>query len=402
VTATNEPAVASRREAEARASSERRVARQRAALRPFGLAVIAAVAAGALGATPRPGLHDRGLGVTLALSAFGVALALVLRDRLGPRLEAVAIAQMGVAGVALAALQGRGDTELAGGAAVWMAVTRLPVKPGLALAACVTVALDVAAALSGSSATAVVAATLLCVLLGVVAHFMRVTRESHDRTELLLAQLQDARDEQTRAAAIAERGRIATELHDVLAHSLSGAAIQLQGARMLAEREQATPQVRAAIDRATELVKDGLGNARRAVGALRGDELPGVAQLESLVASFRDDMDVDVTLTIEGSARTLSAEASLALYRGTQDALTNVARYAPGATAVVVLRYRGKTTLLPVEDRVAGAAGSRPGLDGIGGGRGLEGLRERLERVGGSMRAGAIDGGWRVELEVSA
>jgi two-component system sensor histidine kinase DesK len=65
-----------------------------------------------------------------------------------------------------------------------------------------------------------------------------------------------------------------------------------------------------------------------------------------------------------------------------------------------VLSYRGKTTLLTVEDRVAGAAGSRPGLAGVGGGRGLEGLRERLERVGGSMRAGAVGGGWRVELEV--
>jgi signal transduction histidine kinase len=398
VTATNEPAAASPREAEARASSEQRVARQRAALRPFGLAVIAAVVAGALGATPRPGLHDRGLGVTLALCAFAVALALVLRDRLGPCLDTAAIVLMGGAGVALAGLQGRGATELAGGAAVWTAVTRLPVVPGVALASCVTVALDVAASLSGSSASAVVAATLLCVLLGVVAHFMRRTRESHERTELLLAQLQDARDEQTRAAAIAERGRIATELHDVLAHSLSGAAIQLQGARLLAEREQAAPQLRAAIDRATELVKDGLGNARRAVGALRGDELPGVAQLESLVASFRDDMDVDVTLTVEGSARALPAEAGLALYRGTQEALTNVARYAPGAATVVALTYRGETTTLTVEND--GGSSGRRGLEGVGGGHGLEGLRERLERVGGSMRAGAVGGGWRVELEV--
>ena len=74
----------------------------------------------------------------------------------------------------------------------------------------------------------------------------------------------------------------------MLAHSLSGAAIQLQGARKLAEREQASPQVRAAIERAGELVRDGLTSARQAVGALRGEELPGVAQLESLVASFRE------------------------------------------------------------------------------------------------------------------
>ena len=76
----------------------------------------------------------------------------------------------------------------------------------------------------------------MTVLVGVVAQFLKQSRESQDRTEILLAQLEDARDEQARAAAIAERGRIASELHDVLAHSLSGAAIQLQGARKLAER----------------------------------------------------------------------------------------------------------------------------------------------------------------------
>lgn len=73
--------------------------------------------------------------------------------------------------------------------------------------------------------------------------------------------------------------------------------------------------MRSAIDRPSELVKDGLTDARQAVGALRGDELPAVAQLPSLVASFGDDMDVDVTLNIEGSPRPLAADASLALYR---------------------------------------------------------------------------------------
>ncbi len=99
--------------------------------------------------------------------------------------------------------------------------------------------------------------------------FLKQSRESQDQTELLLAQLEDARDEQARAAAIAERGRIAVELHDVLAHSLSGAAIQLQGARKLAERERATAPVGEAIDRASELVKAGLANAARPWRAAR-------------------------------------------------------------------------------------------------------------------------------------
>ncbi len=221
-------------------------------------------------------------------------------------------------------------------------------------------ALDTAAALSGSSSSAILAATVLLALLGLVAYFIKQARASQDRAELLLAQLEDAREEQTRAAAIAERSRIASELHDVLAHSLSGAAIQLQAARKLAERERAAPALHAAIDRAGQLVRDGLANARQAVGALRGEELPGVAELESLIASFRDDMDLDVTVTIEGMPRALPADAGLALYRGAQEALTNIARYAPGAATTVVLRYAQNQTTLIVEDRHAAAASPTP------------------------------------------
>jgi signal transduction histidine kinase len=282
-----------------------------------------------------------------------------------------------------------------------MAVARLPLTAGVALGVATTVALDVATALSGSSPAAVLAGTFLCFLLGFVAHFITQARDSQERTEVLLARLEDARDEQARAAAIAERGRIASELHDVLAHSLSAAAIQLEGARMLADREQARPQMRAAIDRAGELVKDGLANARQAVGALRGGALPGVGDLGALVESFRHDMDLDATLTIEGAARTLPADASLALYRGAQEALTNVARHAPGASAQVVLRYDRDRAVLTIEN---GRSGSRApsGLERAGGGRGLAGMRERIERVGGNLDAGPTDDGWHVELDVPA
>ena len=211
---------------------------------------------------------------------------------------------------------------------------------GVALAGAVTVALAVATAIAGSSSSAVAAEVLVTVLLGVVAQFLRRSRESQDQTELLMAELEDARDEQARAAAIAERGRIAGELHDVLAHSLSGAAIQLQGARKLADREHATPRLSDAIDRASELVKAGLANARQAVGTLRGDPLPTLAQLASLIESYKADMNLDVTLRIEGESRTLPADPSLALYRGAQEALTNVARYAPSACTTVTLALR--------------------------------------------------------------
>ena len=395
----------SAREAGARARADQRLRRQRDILRPFGLVVIAAVALGAINGHPAAAGHGTGLGVAGALALFAAALALAVSasfiDRSRP-IQTATIVAMAAAGVTLVALQPHGATELAGGAAVWMAVARLPLPLGATLAAATTVGLALAEALAGGSAAVVLAAILLCALLALVAYFIKQARSSQDTTELLLAQLEDAREKQLQAAAVSERGRIASELHDVLAHSLSGAAIQLQGARKLAEREQASPQVRAAIERAAELVREGLTSARQAVGALRGEELPGITQLDTLVANFRQDTNTDVTLTIEGNTRPLPADASLALYRGAQEALTNIARYATGATTTVVLRYGSGHTSLTIEDRLAKRPPATAALVGVGGGNGLNGMRERLERAGGHMQAGPTDNGWRVELEVPA
>lgn len=393
------------REAEAHARAELRLRRQRDLLRPLGLVFLAAVVISAFNGHPAPARHGSGLGVAVALVVFAAAFLIALRDGFVNRSLAVqssVIGAMGAAGVALVALQPRGATELAAGATVLMAVARLPSALGIGIAAATTAGVVLAEALSGASAATVFAAALLCALLGFVASFLRQARASQETTELLLAQLEDAREQQLEAAAVAERGRIASELHDVLAHSLSGAAIQLQAARKLAERNEASAQVRTAIDRGAELVREGLTSARQAVGALRGDELPSVAQLESLVAAFRSDTGADVTLAIEGTARSLPAEASLALYRGAQEALTNVVRHAHGAPATVVLRYgRGRTTLT-VEDRVGNARADPDGLDGVGGGNGLDGMRERMKRLRGTMQAGPTDTGWRVELDVPA
>jgi signal transduction histidine kinase len=414
VTATEEPASVvgtpapagseSVRVAEAQTRAERRLRSQRDTLRPLGPAVIVVVAVGTFNGHPRPAWHGSGLGVTLALGVFAMTVVVAIRNKFIERsveLQAAVIVAIGAAGVAIAALQPRGAAGLAVGGAVWMAVTRLPLALAITLGAAATIALDVASALAGSSSSAVLASTLLCALIGLIAYFLKQARQSQDRTEVLLAQLEDAREQQTRAAAIAERGRIASELHDVLAHSLSGAAIQLQGARLLAEREQATTEMRNAVDRAGELVKDGLADARQAVGALRGERLPGVNELDALIDSFSADMELEIVFRVEGSARTLPADAGLALYRGAQEALTNVARYAPGASATAVLSYGPDHTTLSVEDR--GAATAPPagaGLANVGGGRGLAGMRERVERAGGSMQAGPTEAGWRVELEV--
>ena len=391
----------SERVAEARARSQERLHRQRWSLRPLGWAVILVVVLGSANSDPVPGLHGKALAVTLALIVFAAMLLIAIRSGFPERpleVQGVVIALMGAAGVAIAGLQLKGATGVAAGVAVFMAVTRLPFTVGVAVGGVVTIGLGAVTAIAGSSSSAVAAEMLVTVLLGVVALFLKRSRESQDRTELLLAQLEDARDEQARAAAVAERGRIASELHDVLAHSLSGAAIQLQGARKLASREHASPILSDAIDRASELVKSGLANARQAVGALRGDALPTVAELPRLIESYKTDMNLDVRLRIEGEARTLPADPSLALYRGAQEALTNVARYAPDACTTVIVYYEHDRTRLSVDNGVSAAAPR----EGMGGGRGLEGLRDRIERAGGTISAGPTPDGWRVEIEVPA
>ena len=251
-------------------------------------------------------------------------------------------------------MQPQGASELGASAAVWMAITRLPLRPGLVIAAGVTIGLGLASALSGSTSEVVLAELLLCGLLGMTAHLLKQSRESQDRTELLLAELQSARDAQAEAAATQERARIAGELHDVLAHSLSGAAIQLQGARVLAERRGAQPDVRAAIERASELVKDGLADARRAVSTLRGDLLPTLGEVGGLVDSFRKDLGVDATLRIEGQARAVLMDLRMPRMEGAQ-ATRELLASLPGTQVLVLTTYADDESLFPALQ--AGARG---------------------------------------------
>jgi signal transduction histidine kinase len=374
-------------------------------LRPLGFVVIAAVLAGTINGHPALSAHGRGLGVAAAFLVFAVALGLAVRSSFPAfsiSVQAVVVGVMGAAGIVLVALQPHGSAALAGSVAVWMAVARLPLRLGIALASATTAGLALAEGFAGGSAAVVLAGVLLCALLGLVAYFLKLGRASQEATELLLAQLEDAREEQLQLAAVEERSRIAAELHDVLAHSLSGAAIQLQGARKLVERDGGVAEVAVSIERATELVREGLANAREAVTALRDDSAPGIADLEALVESFGRDTTANVRLRVEGAPYRLPAEAELALYRASQEALTNIARYAPGAATTVTLQYGETRVLLIVEDRVNRSPPDPPALEGVGGGNGLAGLRERLRRNGGDLRAGPTDTGWRVEAEVLA
>jgi signal transduction histidine kinase len=211
-------------------------------------------------------------------------------------------------------------------------------------------------------------------------------------------------------------------MHDVLAHSLSGLMLQLEAARMLVESDPADPRLKEAVNRAHQLGKSGLVEARRAIGMLRDDELPGPELLAGLAESFRADRDIPCELTVTGEAHPLDSQARLALYRVAQEALTNVAKHARPERVELRLRYEVDQTRLTVEDfgvpdpaaskggpvaerdEKAETGGVDTGEDGSedGGGYGLTGMRERAELLGGSLTTRATSGGFRVELEVPA
>jgi signal transduction histidine kinase len=326
---------------------------QRQALRPLGLVFIAVVVTASAQAHPAPGLRGAGLVVAFVLAVYAAAVLTAISvswARRGVAAQVAASGLIGGCGVALAVLQPNGPVEIAASMGVWIAAVRLAPAVAAATAGAITAALALAIGLTAHpAAQSAITATLLCLLLAVTGQFIRRGRQSQDRTELLLAQLQDAREGEAAAAALAERSRIAGELHDVLAHSLSALAIQLQGARKLAGREVVSEGLRATIERSAELTKVGLADAKQAVSALRGDRLPTLDQLTALVEDFRRDTGADATLRIDGTPRLLPAEVSLALFRGAQEALTNISRYAPGATTCVTVSYLADRTLVTVK-----------------------------------------------------
>jgi signal transduction histidine kinase len=404
----------SARVARARSRARERGDAARQALRPLGLVFLAIVVIASVQTSPAPGLRGAGLAVTLVLVVYSAAVMTAITvgwARRGLAAQAVAVVLIGGCGVALAALQPHGPAGLAASLGVWIAAVRMPPVPAAVTAGAITAALALTVGLTEHPPVqSALTATLLCLLLAVIGQFIRRSRESQDRTELLLAQLQDAQEAEAAAAALAERTRIAGELHDVLAHSLSALAIQLQGARKLAGREPVSDRLRATIERSAELAKAGLTDARQAVGALRGDRLPTLDQLGALVEDFRRDTGAPATLRVDGMSRPMPAEASLALFRGAQEALTNISRYAPGASTAITVSYQAGRTTLTVEDHLsppaaddAVAAGPRPGLlADAGGGHGLAAMRERVQRAGGTAQAGPTADGWLVELEVPA
>jgi signal transduction histidine kinase len=222
-----------------------------------------------------------------------------------------------------------------------------------------------------------------------------LTRELRANAE----RLEREQQERARHAAAQERNRIARELHDVVAHSVSVMVIQTQAARRVAatDREAA----RAALSSVQSCGRDALMEMRRMIGVLRhGDEelaaatAPALSQLGALVARARA-AGLPVELRIDGEPRELAPGLDLVVFRVVQEALTNAIKHAGPARAVVRVTFTAGALELEVSDTGRGPAPAHGYMDAPG--QGLVGMRERLVLYGGELQTGrARGGGFRV------
>jgi signal transduction histidine kinase len=206
------------------------------------------------------------------------------------------------------------------------------------------------------------------------------------------AELEEAREELARRAVTEERLRIARELHDVVAHSMSIIAVQSGvGVHVLDSQPEEARKALAAVEATS---RQALVEMRRLLGVLREEAeprgslapAPGLAEVEALAAEVAR-AGVRVEVHIEGTPCELPAGLDLSAYRIVQEALTNVVRHAGPATARVAVRYSpGQVALEVVDD------GRGPGAEDRGG-HGLAGMRERAALYGGTLEAGPVPGG---------
>nr|WSY51175.1 histidine kinase [Streptomyces sp. NBC_00886] len=229
--------------------------------------------------------------------------------------------------------------------------------------------------------------------LALAGYTLRLDSEARGNAQRLLSQERMARAAEAESAALAERARIAREIHDVLAHSLSAQLVHLEAARLLIERGADREMILDRVVAARGMARDGLVETRQALSALRGEMTPLEDFLTEIVGMAGAE-----EVTVTGDRRPLSAEASQAVRRVAQEALTNVRKHAPGAKVRLRLDYGEHEVTLDVRD-----SGGSPGeLTGAGGGYGLLGMRERAELLGGSLRAEPEEEGFVVTLKVPA
>ena len=227
---------------------------------------------------------------------------------------------------------------------------------------------------------------------------VRARRRYTETLEAKNRELQQAQHDLARQAVTEERLRIARELHDVVAHSMSVVALHAGTGRMVAAEDPAAAERALATIEST--TRSALAEMRRLLGVLRsgnGNEpaalgpAPGLGDLDRLVADVARS-GVDVELRVHGDRPDMPPGVDLSAYRVVQEALTNVLKHAGPARATVDVRYTGAgVSVEVVDDGQGSAAPAAPG------GHGLVGMRERVAVHGGSLDAGpGPSGGFRV------
>jgi signal transduction histidine kinase len=378
-------------------------------MRPVGWFVLILCTVYAFRSHPSPGFTGRPLAVSFALAGFLVGGVGSVATRFRPiTVQLPFLGLLVIGSAALLWLQPGGPGIIGLFVAVLLIARLLPgwVRLPLSVAAFAGFAL-----ISALSSRKEASASLLgIVALGafyLMSYLANRLSKASEQAEQLLIELQHTRAAEARAAGLAERQRLAREMHDVLAHSLSGLMFQLEAARMLAAEDTRDARLTAALDRAHHLGKTGLDEARQAIGMLRDDDLPGPERLAELAERFAADRGVPCRFTVTGQSRELVSEARLAVYRVAQEALTNITKHAQPAHVEMHLAYEPAATRLTVEDF---AAPGPAGADGPGrvaaatdpSGYGLTGMRERAELLGGTLTTEATGSGYRIELRVPA
>jgi signal transduction histidine kinase len=220
----------------------------------------------------------------------------------------------------------------------------------------------------------------------------RLTEELHEAAMLEA----EAHEQELLRAAADERRRIAREMHDVVAHSVSVMVVQAGGARRILERDPARAVAAAAQIERTG--REALAEMRQLLGVLHHDDAedaarapqPTMRELGALVERARE-AGLPVELHETGEPRPLSAGLDLAAFRVVQEALTNALKYSDRAATEVHVRWAQQTLELEICDRGPGPARER--LETEGGGHGLVGMRERVRIYGGELEAGRRRGG---------
>ena len=227
---------------------------------------------------------------------------------------------------------------------------------------------------------------------------MRYRRAYYASLEDRAARLEAERDAQAQIAAVAERARIARELHDVIAHNVSVMVVQADGASYALDADPG--RAREALAAISATGRQALAEMRRLLGVLRREEeggaferapQPGIGELGELLDQARG-AGLPVSFTVEGEPQPLPGGIALAAYRIVQESLTNTRKHAgPMASASVTLRYADTALMLAISDDGRGDPGgaAMPGTTG----HGLTGMRERVAACGGSVAAGPRPGG---------